>query len=453
MEKNVYKEKDNKNSCLRENFSEEYKIFLGRAKTERLAVNEIEKLACKNGFKKIDAFSKIKKGDKVYFLNKNKNIVLYVIGENVFDGLRIICSHIDSPRLDLKQKPLYETNGFALFDTHYYGGIKKYQFVTTPLALHGVVCKKDGSVINISVGDDDDDAVFGITDLSIHLSAEQMQKSTEKAIEGENLDLIVGSVPLQNEEKDSVKLNVVKLLKEKYDIDEEDFISSEIEIVPAGKPRDFGLDRSMIAGYGQDDKCCVFSSLKALIETENPKYTCCALFVDKEEIGNNGATSAESIFFENTLMRLLEKSVTNDLTDIRNILEKSYMVSCDVFPAIDPIYSQVSDFNNCAKFNYGVVIEKYLGYGGKYGTNDASPEFLAMLRNKLEESNISFQVSEIGKVDQGGGGTLSNILSKYNTEVIDCGLSMLNMHSPMEIISKADLYETYLFCKMFYTKF
>ena len=452
MFNNIYKRKDEQKSKSIETFSESYKLFLSKAKTERQTVNEIEKLALKNGFKKIDEFSKISKWDKVYFSNKGKNIALYIIGEEITNGLKITCSHVDSPRLDLKQKPLYESNEFAMLDTHYYGGIKKYQMVTTPLALHGVVFKRDGSMINIDIGDEEDDPVFGITDLLIHLSNEQMQKPVEKAIEGENLDVIVGSIPLWTEEKDSVKANFAKLLNDKFDIKEEDLISAEIEVVPAGKPKDFGLDRSMIAGYGQDDKCCVYSTMKALFEIKEPTYTCCAIFTDKEETGDSGATSAESVFFENSIIALLEKQGKNKLSDLRNTLQNSYMISCDVIAAADPIYSYVSDYRNCAKFNCGVAIEKYLGYGGKYGTNDASPEFLAKLRNVLE-NRIHFQTAEIGKVDLGGGGTLSRIFSKYNMEVIDCGIPMLNMHSPMEIIAKADLYETFLFCKLFYEIF
>ena len=443
-DKNIYKEADQAKRERITAFAEEYKAFLSVAKTERLCVREIEAMARAAGYRRLDEAS-LTPGSGVYFVNKHKNVVLYRLGrKSPVEGLRILGAHLDSPRMDLKQNPLYETGDFAMWDTHYYGGIKKYQYVTIPLAVHGVVCKKDGTTVEVHIGEDPADPVLGISDLLIHLSAEQMQKKGDKLIEGEKLDVIVGSIPLAETEKDAVKANVMKLLTEKYGFDEEDFSSAELEIVPAGAARDFGLDRSMIAAYGHDDRVCAYASLRALLDGETADYTSCALFVDKEEIGSYGATGAESLFFENTVLELLHALGTDDLLSFRRTLENSRMLSSDVNAAIDPIYSAASDKKNGAKFNHGIVYEKYTGARGKSGASDANPEYFAKIRAVMDEKGIYYQTGELGAVDQGGGGTIAFISARYNMEVIDAGVPVLNMHSPMEIVAKADLYETYL---------
>ncbi len=432
-------------------FNEGYKVFISYAKTERLAVKESEKLLKANGFKNINDFKSLKEGDKVYAINKKKNVAAFIIGkEPLENGLRILGAHIDSPRMDLKERPFYESKGFALADTHYYGGIKKYQWVTIPLALIGVVCKKDGSVVDVNIGDDPKDPVVGISDLLIHLSADQLQKPASKAIEGENLDVTLGSMPLNEEEKEPVKANVLKLIKEKYDIEDEDFISAEIEIVPAGPARDYGLDRSMIAGYGHDDRSCAYTSLMALLDSKKAKFTSCCILVDKEEIGSVGATGAQSLFFENLIARLAElMGANNPLYAARKALENSKMLSSDVSAAYDPLYAYVSDAKNCAYFGEGLVINKYTGSRGKSGSNDSMPEFYAFVRKALDDAKVNWQSSELGKVDQGGGGTIAYILGNYNMYVIDAGIPVLNMHAPMEIVSKVDVYEAYLGYKVF----
>ena len=442
------KYKDNKPVM---DFAEGYKNFLSISKSERLATIEAVKLLKANGYKDIKDVKSLKAGDKVYAINKGKNVAAFIIGkEPIKDGLRILGAHIDSPRLDLKERPLYENKGFALADTHYYGGIKKYQWTTIPLALVGVVCKKDGTVIDINIGDDPKDPVVGITDLLIHLSADQMAKTLAKAIEGENLDVTFGSMPLDDKEKEPVKANVLKLLKDKYDIEDEDFISAEIEIVPAGPSRDYGLDRSMIAGYGHDDRSCAYTSLMALLDTKKVNKTACCILVDKEEIGSVGATGAQSVFFENIIAKLLELAgSSNPLWDARIALENSQMLSSDVSAAYDPLYAYVSDPKNCAYFGEGLVINKYTGRGGKSGSNDSMPEYYAFVRKVLDDAKVSWQSSELGRVDQGGGGTIAYILGNYNMSVIDAGIPVLNMHAPMEIVSKADIYEAYLGYKAF----
>ena len=426
-------------------FAEGYKEFLSQAKTERLAVKEAVARLKKAGFKCAYEFKNVKPGDKLYFANKNKNVCAFVVGKKPLrEGLRILGAHIDSPRMDLKEHPLYEKNEFALADTHYYGGIKKYQYVTIPLALHGVVCKKDGSVVEVHVGEEEADPVVGITDLLIHLSADQLQKPAAKAIEGENLDVIVGNRPLKGDEKDAVKANVLVILKEKYGIEEEDFVSAEIEVVPAGKARDFGLDRSMVACYGQDDRSCAYPSLMALLDVKEVEYTACCILVDKEEIGSVGATGAQSRFFENAVSKLLELSGDKDpLWSARLAFENSKMLSSDVSAGLDPLYASASDAKNAAMLGYGLVFNKYTGARGKSGSNDANPEYYAWLRKVMDEANVNWHNAEMGKVDQGGGGTIAYILGNYNMNVIDAGLPLLNMHSPMEIISKADLFEAY----------
>ena len=433
------------------NFAEGYKDFITTAKTERLAVKEAVKILDAKGFKNADSVKSVKEGDKVYFINKNKNVCAFVVGKKPLeDGLRILGAHIDSPRLDFKEHPLYENKGFAYADTHYYGGVKKYQWVTIPLALHGVICKKDGTKVEVNIGEDPKDPVVGISDLLIHLSADQMALPLAKAITGENLDVTLGSIPVDDKEKEAVKANVLKLLKEKYDVEEEDFISAEIEVVPAGPARDYGLDRSMVAGYGHDDRCCAYTSLMALADMDKVEYTACCILVDKEEIGSVGATGAHSLFFENTIAKLGGlMGVGHPVWLARMAMENSKMLSSDVAAGYDPLYASVSDPKNVAYLGNGLNFNKYTGSRGKSGSNDANPEYYAFVRRTLDEANINWQSSELGKVDQGGGGTIAYILGNYNMNVIDAGIAVLNMHAPMEIISKVDLYEAYLGYKAF----
>ena len=449
--KNAWKQYDASTEKEVMKFAEGYKEFLSSSKTERLAAKEAVKRLEAKGFKNIEGVNKVKPGDKVYFLNRNKNVCAFVLGkEKVSNGLRILGAHIDSPRMDLKEHPFFEKNEFAMADTHYYGGIKKYQWVTIPLALHGVVCLKDGSTVEINIGEDEKDPVVGISDLLIHLSADQLAKPASKVIEGENLDLTIGNKPLKGEEKNAVKANVLKLLKKKYGVEEEDFISAEIEVVPAGKARDYGLDRSMVAGYGHDDRVCAYTSLMALLDIENPEFTSCCILVDKEEIGSVGATGAQSNFFENAVAKLLELSgEAHPLWSARLTFEKSKMLSSDVSAGFDPLFPSVSDPNNAAYFSYGLVFNKYTGSRGKSGSNDANPEYYAWIRKVMDENNVCWQNAELGKVDQGGGGTIAYILGNYSMDVIDAGLAVFNMHAPMEIVSKADLYEAYKGYKAF----
>ena len=442
------KYKDNKPVM---DFAEGYKKFISVAKSERLAVIEAEKLLKANGFKNVEDVKSVKAGDRVYFINKKKNVAAFIIGkEPIENGLRILGAHIDSPRMDLKENPIYESKGFALGDTHYYGGIKKYQWTTIPLALVGVVCKKDGSVVDVNIGDDPKDPIVGVTDLLIHLSADQMAKTLAKAIEGESLDITLGSMPLNEEEKEPVKANVLRLLKEKYGIEEEDLISAEIEIVPAGPARDYGLDRSMVAGYGHDDRSCAYTSLLALLDTKNVNKTACCILVDKEEIGSVGATGAQSLFFENAIAKLLALAGNDHpLWAARLAMENSEMLSSDVSAGFDPLYASVNDPKNAAYLGEGLVFNKYTGARGKSGSNDAMPEYYAFIRKTMDDAKINWQNAELGKVDQGGGGTIAYILGNYNMRVIDAGIPVLNMHAPMEIVSKVDVYEAYLGYKAF----
>ena len=434
-------------------FNEEYKDYLTKGKTERECVTEAIKVAEAYGFKPLSSYDKLNPGDKVYVTNKGKNIACFVIGNKpIEEGLRVLGAHIDSPRIDIKQNPLYEKNGFALLDAHYYGGIKKYQWVTIPLALHGVVCKKDGTVVNVCIGEDENDPVLGITDLLIHLSADQLQKSAAKVIEGEDLDLTMGNMPLEGAEKDAVKANVLKLLKEKYDFEEEDFISAELEIVPAGPTRDYGLDRSMVAGYGHDDRVCAYTSLRAVLDAGLCEYTTCAILVDKEEVGSIGATGAQSKFFDNTVAELINLSTTYSELKVRHAMENTKMLSSDVSAGFDPLYPGVNDPKNAAYLGNGICFNKYTGSRGKGGCNDAMPEFMAEIRNVMDNNNINYQTAELGRVDQGGGGTIAYILGNYNMNVIDAGIAVLNMHAPMEIVSKADVYEAYCAYKAFISK-
>lgn len=431
-------------------FNEAYKNFITVGKTERACVKEAVQLARKAGFCPLEEYETLHTGDKVYVVNKDKNIALFVIGEKpIADGLRILGAHIDSPRMDLKQNPIYESEGFALADTHYYGGIKKYQWVTIPLSMYGVVVKKDGTIIDVVIGEDEHDPIVGISDLLIHLSADQLEKKAAKVIEGEDLDVMLGSLPINGVEKDAVKAHVLKILEEKYNFTEEDFLSAEIEIVPSGKARDYGLDRSMVAGYGHDDRVCAYTSLRAILDIETCQYTSCVILVDKEEIGSVGATGAQSLFFENVIAELLEKQGIDSFIKTRRALANSMMLSSDVSAGVDPLYLSVNDKKNAAYLGKGIVFNKYTGARGKSGSNDAQPEFMARLRQILDQANIHFQTAELGKVDQGGGGTIAYILGNYNMNVIDAGIAVLNMHSPMEIVSKVDVFEAYQAYKIF----
>lgn len=434
-------------------FNEDYKRFLSLGKTERECVKESVKIAKDYGFKELKEFTCLKAGDKVYVTNKNKNVAFFVIGNKPLEaGLRVLGAHIDSPRLDVKQNPVYEKNNFALLDTHYYGGIKKYQWVTIPLAIYGVVCKKDGTSIDVVIGEDPTDPIVGISDLLIHLSADQMQKSAAKVIEGEDLDVTLGSMPLKDEEKDAVKANVLRILKEKYDFEEEDFLSAELEIVPAGPARDYGLDRSMVAGYGHDDRVCAFTSLRAVLDTPTCDYTTCAILVDKEEVGSIGATGAHSKWFENVVAEMINLSDSYNEIKVRHAMENTKMLSSDVSAGFDPLFAYVNDPKNSAYLGNGICFNKYTGSRGKSGANDAMPEYFAEIRKVMDENGINFQTAEIGKVDQGGGGTIAYILGNYNMNVIDAGIAVLNMHAPMEIVSKADVYEAYLAYVAFISK-
>ena len=436
-----------------EKFSKDYIDFLSVSKTERIFTKNSVKLAEEFGFKNINEVKSLKAGDKVYSVNRGKNVALFVIGkEDLVNGINILGAHIDSPRLDIKQNPLYESTNFALLDTHYYGGVKKYQWVTIPLALYGTVYKKDGSEVEIAIGDKEGDPVFGISDLLIHLSGDQLQKTAAKVIEGEDLDLTVGSLPIKDGEKDSVKANILRILKENYAIEEDDFASAELEVVPAGRAREYGLDRSMIAGYGHDDKVCAYTSLRAILETGAPERTACCILVDKEEIGSVGATGAQSRYFENLIAEVMNLKGEYSELALRRCLTNSRMLSSDVSAGVDPLFLGVNELKNSAYLNKGIVFNKYTGARGKSGCNDASPKFIAHLRNILDEDGVYYQTAELGKVDQGGGGTIAYILANLNMDVIDAGVAVLNMHAPMEIVSKIDVYEAYLAYKTFLIK-
>lgn len=435
------------------NFGKDYIDFMTLSKTERETVDNSIEIAEKAGFKDLNTVSELKAGDKVYFNNRGKSLFLFVVGkEDLAKGLNILGAHVDSPRLDLKQHPLYEDSGLVLLDTHYYGGIKKYQWVAQPLALHGVVCKKDGNLVKVVIGESDDDPVVGVSDLLIHLAADQMKKTGSNVVEGEDLNVLFGSIPAATEEdeKELVKKNILNLLKEKYDIEEDDFISAEIEVVPAGKARDYGFDRSMVMAYGQDDNVCAYTSLRAIVEEENPERTSCCILSDKEEVGSQGNTGMHSSAFENTLAELMDKCGQYSELNIRRCLRNSMMLSSDVSAAHDPNYPSVSSPNqNNAEFGKGIVFNKYTGSRGKGGSNDANPEFIAKIRKVLDENGVNYQTSELGKVDQGGGGTIAYILANKDVEVIDAGVAVQNMHACYEVTSKVDIYEAYLAYKAF----
>ena len=437
---------------------EDYKDTLSRCKTEREFAAEAVSRAERAGFrdlrKIVEEGETLKAGDKVYAVWMKKTVVLYVIGRKPLEeGMRILGAHIDSPRLDLKQHPLYEDTELAFLDTHYYGGIKKYQWTTIPLAIHGVVAKKDGSVVKVNVGEDASDPVFCVSDLLIHLSKDQMGKTLAEAIEGENLDVLVGSKPLaedkkkgdadggKKETKDLVKQQVLNILKDKYGMEEEDFLSAELEIVPAGPARDLGLDRSMVAAYGQDDRVCAFTSLDAILRSENPEYTSCCLLTDKEEIGSVGATGAHSHFFENATAELMDRCGQYSELKLRRCLSACRMLSSDVSAAYDPLYGSAYEKKNSAYFGKGIVYNKYTGARGKSGSNDANAEYFAWVRKVMDDADVAFQTAELGKVDVGGGGTIAYISAAYAMNVVDAGVAVLNMHAPMEVTSKADIFE------------
>lgn len=443
-------------------FAQEYMAFLDNGKTERECIDQIVNTIEQAGYKELETLissgAKLKAGDKVYSVWMNKSIVMFQIGKKkMTDGINILGAHIDSPRLDIKQNPLYEDGGFAYLDTHYYGGVKKYQWVTLPLAIHGVVVRKDGTTVEVNVGENEDDPVFFVSDLLIHLAQEQLDKKANKVIEGEALDIIVGNKPLvidkkdkekkeadeeaKAPEKDVVKKGILEILQKTYDIEEEDFISAELEVVPAGKAREAGFDRSMILAYGQDDRVCAFSSLKAMLEAGQLDRTACCILVDKEEVGSVGATGMQSKFFENAVAEVMELAGEYSELNVRRCLAHSCMLSSDVSSAFDPTYAASFDKKNVAYLGCGMVFNKFTGARGKSGSNDANAEYLGHIRAIFEQEDVNFQTAELGKVDLGGGGTIAYILALYGMNVIDSGVAVLNMHAPWEATSKADVYE------------
>ena len=440
------------------NFCDNYMNFLGKAKIEREFVKEARKAAEAHGFRDLINFEKINPGDKVYFVNRDKSMYLAVIGkEKLENGINIIGAHIDSPRLDLKPNPLSEEGGLAYLKTHYYGGIKKYQWTTIPLSIHGVIIRRDGEKIDINIGEDENDPIFTITDLLPHLAQDQMQKKLSNGIEGENLQVLVGSIPYQaeNEEeektlKETVKLNILNILNKKYGITERDFVSSELEVVPAFKPKSLGLDSSMIAAYGQDDKVCAYTSLQAILETENVEKTAVCILSDKEEIGSMGNTGMESHMFDFFVSELLNKAGENRPNLLDKLFCFSKMLSSDVDAGFDPLYASVSDAKNAGYLGKGISLNKYTGARGKSGASDANAEYVSYVRNMLEENDIKYQVAELGKVDVGGGGTIAYILANKGVDVIDCGVPVLSMHAPYEVTSKFDVYEAYRTYKSFW---
>ncbi len=444
--KNAWKDYTKKQLKELEKVNTAYRKFLSVGKTERECVQEIIRQADQAGYVSLETVlesgKKLKKGDKIYAVCMNKSVAMFQIGEEPLEqGMNILGAHIDSPRLDVKQNPLYEEGDLAYLDTHYYGGIKKYQWVTLPLAIHGVVVKKDGETVNICIGEKDEDPVFCVTDLLIHLAGEQMEKKAAKVIEGEKLDLLIGSIPLDKEEKEAVKANVLKILEEQYGIEEEDFISAELEIVPAGAARELGFDRSMIMSYGQDDRVCAYTSLAAMLEVGDLKRTACCLLVDKEEIGSVGATGMQSHFFENTVAELINLEGKYSELKLKRCLSRCHMLSSDVNAGYDPLFADAFEKKNASFCGRGVVFSKFTGSRGKSGSNDANAEYLAKLRKVMDDNHVAYQTAELGKVDIGGGGTIAYILSLYGMEVIDSGVAVLNMHAPWEITSKADVYE------------
>ena len=435
-------------------FAEDYRKFISDCKTERECTSAVYKDAVAHGYKDFDELIKnktaVKAGDRIVADNMGKGVALFNIGKkSIEDGMNILGAHIDSPRMDLKQVPLYEDTEMALLDTHYYGGIKKYQWVTLPLALHGVICKKDGTTVKVNIGDKPGDPVVGVSDLLIHLSGDQMSKKASEVIEGENLDVLIGSIPGPEKDendkdiKDRVKTNILNILSKEYKVDEDDFLSAEIEVVPAGEARDYGLDRSMIMGYGHDDRVCAYPSYRAMLEVADPEYTSVCLLVDKEEIGSVGASGMQSRFFENCVAEVMNLAGEYTELAVRRAMKNSKVLSSDVSAAFDPNYPSVMEKKNSAYFGKGLVFNKYTGARGKSGSNDANAEYVAKLRKIMDDNEVSFQTSELGRVDVGGGGTIAYILANYDMNVIDSGVPVLNMHAPWEIISKVDLYEAF----------
>lgn len=440
-----------------EKLCNDYKDFLSTCKTERESVEEAVRLAELAGYRRLEDViakgDKLSAGAKVYAVCMNKAVALFNIGKASMEkGMAILGAHIDTCRLDVKQRPLYEDGGMAYLDTHYYGGIKKYQWVTVPLALHGVVVRKDGQVLNISIGEEEDDPVFCVTDLLIHLSKDQLEKKGATVIEGEKLDILFGSYPAEGNEKDAIKAGVLELLKDKYSIEEDDFVSAELSLVPAGKARDLGIDRSMILAYGHDDRVCAYTSLKAMLETKASKRTSCCLLVDKEEIGSVGATGMQSRFFENTVAELLNAMGGYSELALRRCLANSLMLSSDVSAGFDPLYAGAFDKKNSAMMGKGMVFNKFTGARGKSGSNDANAEYMALIRSVMDGAGVKYQTAELGKVDQGGGGTIAYIMSLYGMQVIDSGVGVLSMHAPWETVSKIDVYEAYKGYKAFLAK-
>ncbi|MBR6665890.1 MAG: aminopeptidase [Lachnospiraceae bacterium] len=467
--KNTWELYDKKQLKELEKLNKEYRNFLDNGKTERECIDVIVNTIEAAGYRELEALvSKgeiLKEGDKVYSVCMNKSVAMYKIGKKpLSEGMNILGAHIDSPRLDVKQNPLYEDNGFAYLDTHYYGGVKKYQWVTLPLAIHGVVVKKDGTTVEVNIGEEEDDPVFFISDLLIHLAGEQMEKKAAKVIEGEALDIIVGNKPLLIEKskeedknadgkkekvKEAVKAGVLDILKETYDFEEEDFLSAELEVVPAGKAREAGFDRSMILAYGQDDRVCAYTSLQAMLDVKKCEKTVCCILVDKEEIGSVGATGMQSRFFENSVAEVMNLLGEYSELNLRRALSRSNMLSSDVSAGFDPSYGSYFEKKNAAYLGGGMVFNKFTGARGKSGSNDANAEYIAHIRNIFEKKKINFQTAELGKVDVGGGGTIAYILALYGMNVIDSGVAVLNMHAPWEATSKADVYETYRGYKAF----
>ena len=435
-------------------YSKGYMNFLDNGKTERTSAREIVKIAKENGYISLEEAIKksyVKPGEKIYAVNKDKAVALFVIGKNLLEeGMKIVGGHIDAPRIDLKQNPLYQEANLGFFKTHYYGGVKKYQWTALPLAIHGVVILKDGTKVDICIGEDESDPVFCITDLLIHLASDQMQKKLSEGVTGESLNLLVGHMPLEGEEKEAIEQNILKLLNDKYGMVEEDFLSAEIEIVPAGRARDLGFDRSMVIAYGHDDRVCSYAAVKAIMETKNPEYTAVALCVDKEEVGSQGNTGMHSKFFENTVAELVALEGNYSDLKVRRAMANSKVLSADVTAGYDPTYAEVYEKRNSAYMGRGVALTKYTGSRGKSGCNDANAEFTAEVRRIFNKAGVVWQTSELGKVDQGGGGTIAYILANYGAEVIDCGVGVLNMHAPHEIVSKVDIYEMYKGYKAFF---
>ena len=434
-----------------------YKECLDAGKTERECVRLSVRMAEEAGYTPLENNIKenrpLAAGDKVYATYNEKAMVMFHIGEEDFEkGMNILGAHVDSPRLDVKQNPLYEDSGMAYLDTHYYGGIKKYQWVTVPLALHGVIIRKDGTKVDVVIGEQDDDPVFAITDLLVHLSREQLEKKANKVIEGEKLDLLIGSTAVEGVENEAVKQNILNILKEKYDVAEDDFMSAELEVVPAGKARDMGMDRSMVMAYGQDDRICAFTSLMAILDIDTPKRTACCLLVDKEEIGSQGASGMQSRFFENTVAEVAALTGNPGDLSLRRALQNSRMLSSDVNAAYDPLFPEVFEKKNTAFLSRGLVFSKYTGSGGKSGSNDANAEYIAELRSIMDANDVKFQFAELGRVDAGGGGTIAWLMARYGMEVIDSGLAILCMHAPMEISSKADICQAVKGYRVFLTE-